>query len=86
DDDELSIGKDISRSLQEAFEESKISLVFSKNYVSSIWRAVRHQTGQISDSLAKHESNSSLKQLWNWRAVLTEVAILSRFHLPNSFN
>ncbi|XP_015166244.1 uncharacterized protein [Solanum tuberosum] len=47
---------------------------------------LRHQTGQISDSLAKHESNSSLEQLWNWRAVLTEVAILSRFHLPNSFN
>ncbi|KAK4708351.1 hypothetical protein R3W88_029276 [Solanum pinnatisectum] len=38
DDDELPRGEDISRSLHEAIEESKISLVvFSKNYASSKW-------------------------------------------------
>ncbi|XP_049381386.1 disease resistance protein RUN1-like [Solanum stenotomum] len=115
DDDELPRGEDISRSLLEAIEESKISLVvFSKNYASSKWclnelvkileckeklgqhifpifydvhpSEVRHQTGKIGDSLAKHESNSSPEQLRKWRAALTAVANLKGLHLQNHFN
>ncbi|CAI9279226.1 unnamed protein product [Lactuca saligna] len=85
DNEELEKGKQIGQ-LFKAIEESRILIiVFSKKYVHLLLEPndIRHQTGPVGSSIAKHKTNKQIKE---WEKALEGAGNLVGWDLKNIAN
>ncbi|KAG2688792.1 hypothetical protein I3760_09G111100 [Carya illinoinensis] len=92
DEVDLQKGDEISATLLEAIQQSKISIIiFYKNYATSTWcldelvkilEYVRKQFGEVMDMHEK-KFKDNMQRVLKWKVALKEAANLSGWHLNN---